>query len=222
MVRRTYGAVLVVAGSLALAPLAMPISGEALVATASARDGYTRKLVKGKWVTGHFSDGRKAGPTKAAGRTGGKSGSARHRLATRSARPPAGRTVAAPGTPPPRPSLPEPTATPPARVAAPASPPPAPFAPRRDDAALTTASLAPPDALKETMRPALEAHARTLANGPAAAGQAREPLPILLPPRTVTLDLERGTRTVVYGDDIVVSEPYDPGRMRDLARPASK
>lgn len=104
-------------------------------------------------------------------------------------------------------------------MAAPASPPPVPFAPSRDDAALTTASLAPPEALKETMRPALEAHARTLANGPAAAG---EPLPILLPPRTVTFDLERGTRTVVYGDDIVVSEPYDPGRMRELARPASK
>ena len=79
------------------------------------------------------------------------------------------------------------------------------------------------------MRVALEARARSIASGAQAPGvsapapYAADPA-ILLPPRTVTFDLEKGSRTIVYGDDIVVSEPFDVARVKDLVAspPAAK
>ena len=99
-------------------------------------------------------------------------------------------------------------------------------------ASLTTSSLGPAvseEAGRERMRRmALEARARSLASGAqlsatSAAAPGAGPA-IVLPPQTVTFDLEKGSRTIVYGDDIVVSEPFDVGRVKDLVAsgPAAK
>lgn len=199
MFRRTFGAALVVAGSLASLSLMPSVPEGTFVSTASAREVQARKPSATR-TTRKLSVSIRI------------RGAARHRLATRSrGRQPVATPQIVTASPPPRPQGMMPTVT--QNDAPPAGTPG-----RRDYSALTTASLAPPDALKETMRPALEAKARTLATGALATPKAAEPLPILLQPRSVTFDLERGTRTVVYGDDIVVQEPYDSGRARELAR----
>lgn len=174
----------------------LPTAG---ISTAEAKT-YTRKKVNGRWITGVFHDG----PSKAAVRRGrGRVQlSARgNRRAVEVAALASIASVARPAEPGARPD-----AEPASKPASAARPGPV----ARDGAAVVTAALvnpATPDVIKEGMRPALEARARTLASttAPALPG----PLPILLPPKTVTFDFQQGTKTVVYGDDIVVTEPFD-------------
>lgn len=69
---------------------------------------------------------------------------------------------------------------------------------------------------------ALEARARTLAASASPRPAGSPPIETVAPapagpaPRTVTFDLETGSRTIVYGNDVVVSEPFDVGRVKDL------
>ncbi|WP_375459178.1 hypothetical protein [uncultured Enterovirga sp.] len=83
---------------------------------------------------------------------------------------------------------------------------------------LSTASLgAAPEV--ERMRPALEARARFMASlgaVPSFPVPDQAPAAALPAPRSVTFDLQRGTKTVTFGDDVAISEPFDPAAARDL------
>lgn len=166
-------------------------------ASAAPREVYTRKRVNGRWITGTFT---KSGAVK---------GRARNRLSTRSR----GRAAANARREAPRQEASRDEAdalTPPSR--------PADLVP-----AISTGSIAKAPRKLERMRPALEAHARLLASQTAAAPTApptapAEPSPAAVPaPRSVTFDFDRGVKTVVFGDGVAMSEPFDPNRMRELA-----
>lgn len=94
---------------------------------------------------------------------------------------------------------------------------------------LATASIAPAPVVHpgaERMRPALEARAQMMA---AALGTIAMPLPDAAPPvqltaRSVTFDMEKGERTIVFEDGATVTAPFDMDRASDLTgvRPARR
>ncbi len=111
-----------------------------------------------------------------------------------------------------------------------AAPPPRPARPA--DASAVTSSIAPAagEMKIEGMRPALEAHARMLASQPLSDQASRAPTPpnsgSTSPPipRSVTFDFDKGVKTIVFGDGLVLLEAFDVAEMRDLAtiRPPSR
>lgn len=89
------------------------------------------------------------------------------------------------------------------------------------DRVTSTASIEPslvavPGA--ERMRSALEARARTLATqfGHVGVPMPDAPPPVQLSARSVTFDLQKGTRTIVFDDGASVTAPFDKGRASDI------
>ena len=122
--------------------------------------------------------------------------------------------------PPPSPSAVAPTVP----VGAPVPPP---VEPKSAEAALppdrviATASITPAPVVNpgaERMRSALEARARTMAN---EFGTFSVPLPeaaptVQLSARSVTFDLQKGVRTIVFDDGSAITAPYDRSKASDL------
>lgn len=96
------------------------------------------------------------------------------------------------------------------------------------DRVLATASIAPAPVVHpgaERMRSALEARAQLMA---AALGAIAVPMPdaapvVQLSARSVTFDLARGERTIVFDDGATVTAPFDKARAQDITglKPAS-
>lgn len=195
------------AACLVSAPLA-PLQGWE---SAQAKQFYTRKKVGGRWVTGRFPATARVGRGR------------RHFVARAAAPPPQEADETA--SPPPRPgNLDQ------APVSAQADRPADARAPAgvRSLAALSTASVTPAGAVPadvrmERMRSGLEARAKSLASdAQPAAPDAPPPAPVGVTMRSVTFDFERGVKTVVFDDNIAVTEPLDPRRARELAAASSR
>lgn len=127
---------------------------------------------------------------------------------------------------------PAPKATP-AQAAAPA-PRPDPGTAESDlaslppDRVIATASITPApvvDPNAERMRPALEARARSMASelGLVALPPPDAAPPVQLAARSVTFDLQKGVRTIVFDDGATVTAPFDKERAAGLTglKPAS-
>jgi hypothetical protein len=161
------------------------------VGPAEAKPYYTRKRVDGKWVTGRF-------PKKSAAK---KQVASVSRSATRRAKA-ASVLKEAPAT---------------IRVAAlPAKAAPVMETPR---AAALQAAIRPSTAvpLSEDDRlaklgEALRARASTLTTGSIAAPQALRP-----EPQSVSLDFRSGTKTTIFSDGTLITEPFDVGALKGLA-----
>lgn len=226
--RAHLSAALLGAAAILLLPAPAMIGGDG---RADAKEFYTKKRVNGRWVAGRFpSDSARTGGAKRAAATKtakAKPGHGRRRLAARAVAPEP-ETEARP-MPPPRPFANEPMAaplSPPVSSVAPVTAAAQPL-PMRGDSVISTASItpAPSEARLERMRPALEAHARTLASDAPASGPAglppTPPAPVGVAVRSMTFDFERGTQTTVFDDAASLTEPLDPGRARDLAKAAA-
>jgi hypothetical protein len=170
---------------------------------------YTRKHVRGRWITGHFTR--------------------RHRAALRRSADPDARSTRGdtlPDDPDPTPVAPkanaaaEPQSQPepvfPVRMAQPGTPA------ARSGAA---APLARDERLQK-LQEALHAHARTLASNteppsdvlPAPRGlSSLRPVPASPEPKAVSFDFQSGVKTTVFTDGTKVEEPFDPAAMKGLA-----
>jgi hypothetical protein len=190
-------------------------SGLGIGAAEAASRVYTRKKVNGKWITGRFTDG-KASATATARAVRftegvGVKGKARYASLPKYApkvqlqtvtKPPASPAMVAPAAPVVPAALPA-------------------------DRVMATASIAPaaaPPASAERLRAGLEARARSLA---AELGALPIPSPEPVPPiqlaaRSVTFDLQKGERTIVFDDGKTVTAPFDERKASDLTglRPA--
>ena len=194
--KASASAALLAASMIVLGPGPAPITG----GVASAKEFFTRKRVNGRWVAGKFA---KPEATKARA----KAGRGRRRLASRAA---------------PEPVEADPRPMPPTR--------PAGMGSRASDGApssrvIATASItpAPAEARMERMRSALEARAKTLASEalPVAEGAPVASPPVGIALRSVTFDFQKGLKTVVFDDNVAVTEPLDPNHARELAAAAS-
>lgn len=194
------------------------------LASAEAAAGYhTRKKINGKWVVGKFPNG---GAKQAAAAKKGarrvrfteKKGLAKARYASLPQFKP--KVVLREPTPAIQPQKPDVAVAPAAPTAAP-QPSPALAVALPPDRVIATASIAPAPAVHpgaERMRPALEAKARSLAS---ELGLDSLPLPIAAPApqlaaRSVTFDLEKGERTIVFEDGAAATAPYDKERASHL------
>jgi pyruvate/2-oxoglutarate dehydrogenase complex dihydrolipoamide acyltransferase (E2) component len=199
--------------------------GLGLSPAAAATRHYTRKKVNGRWVTGKFTAG--AADAKEAGKAA-KPGARRVRFVEKRGFPVKAGYASLPRFKPKvvlRPAATMPTETKPADSAAKQQAPAAPAS--SADRVIATASISPAPPVHpapERMRPALEARARSLAS---ELGIVSLPLPEAAPPvqltaRSVTFDLEKGVRTIVFEDGATVTAPFDKGRASDVTglRPA--
>jgi hypothetical protein len=213
-VRRATVAMAVLSGIFGAAAIDSAAPG---IASAEAKNYYTKKRVNGQWITGRFpkkSFAKSKPATKAAAKT---------TPADEAAKP-----------------EPEPAAVP-ASVAAPApvvGPAPVPEAPPPPAAVAQPAPLAPlsNDERMKKLQEALKARAENLlvSNPPAEPRAARQdpPHPIStasialskqpLPPapadpRSVTLDFGSGVKTTIFADGAIATEPFDVKAMKDLA-----
>ena len=178
------------------------------ITPAGANEFYTRKRIRGRWITGHFTR--------------------RHRAAMRSAEPDAGtaRGDPSPDDPDPTPVAPKANAAAeprtktepvvPGRMAQPGMPP------ARSGAAVSPAR----DERLARLEEALHAHARTLASNteppsdvlPAPRGlSSLRPVPASPEPKAVSFDFQSGVKTTVFTDGTKVEEPFDPAAMKGLA-----
>ena len=178
------------------------------VRPAEAKAYYTRKRVDGKWVTGRFA--KKGVAKKEVAKKEVAKASRSAKAAKRHARAAAAETE---------------TAQAPARVAAlpapraasapQATPAPVSAAPR----AATGVSLIPlsEDERLSKLREALRARANALTTGSIAPPRAPEP-------QSVSLDFRSGTKTTIFSDGTLVTEPFDVGSLKGLAGafPAAK
>lgn len=96
------------------------------------------------------------------------------------------------------------------------------------DRVIATASITPApvvDPNAERMRPALEARARSMASelGLVALPPPDAAPPVQLAARSVTFDLQKGVRTIVFDDGATVTAPFDKERAAGLTglKPAS-
>jgi hypothetical protein len=190
-----------------------PISdlGLAGIGAAEAKSFYTRKRVKGRWVTGHFAKkhfAQKQTVAKAS-RSEKRAKASAHAvpvsssfaaLATSSPEPVTATTQPTPMLQATRTMFP---AAPVGRLAqgTPASSA-APFVPSSEDERLSK------------LREALQARASALTTGSVAAAQVPRPAP---EPQSVSLDFKSGTKTTHFTDGTAVTEPFDVGAMKSLA-----
>ncbi|HMO27950.1 hypothetical protein [Enterovirga sp.] len=96
------------------------------------------------------------------------------------------------------------------------------------DRVIATASITPAPAVDpgmERMRPALEARARAMALdlGNLSLSPPEAAPPVQLAARSVTFDLQKGVRTIVFDDGATVTAPFDKERASGLTglKPAS-
>jgi hypothetical protein len=181
------------------------------VSPAEAKTYYTRKRVDGKWVTGRFAkksaSKKEAASKKEVARGGRSTKSAKRRaraaaFADADAANPSTRVAALP--------------TPKAESAGQATPGPqvsggsasTQVVPR----AATGVSLVPlsEDERLAKLREALRARANALTTGSIAPPRAPEP-------QSVSLDFRSGTKTTIFSDGTLVTEPFDVGSLKGLA-----
>jgi hypothetical protein len=184
---------------------ATPVLG---IASAEAKEFYTRKRVRGRWVTGHFTR--------------------RHSVATRrdmglEARPTADRSLQddpAPTTPAPKPDsvAEQSNKTEPVLPVGTAQP--------GTSAALSEAAPGARDERLLKLQAALHAHARKLAsdtqrasNVPLAPERLTSPRLLSGPPepKAVSFDFQSGVKTTVFTDGTSVEERFDPASVKGLA-----
>lgn len=176
------------------------------IAPAEAKAIYTRKRVRGRWVTGHF--------VRRHGRTPRHNVKWEDRLTPSDLDPDSSAL-----TPNPNSGAEQGTNVEPTLPAGAAS------------AALSAAAPLARDERLAKLQEALHAHARTLAsNAEPASGALPAPGGLKYPrsapaskePRAVSFDFRSGVKTTVFVDDTKVEEPFDPAAMKGLAaaRPA--
>ena len=189
------------------------------VSPAEAKAYYTRKRVDGKWVTGRFPKKSLAKKEVAKKEVASVSRSAksakRHAKAAASEDTPSVETRVA--------ALQAPKAQP-AVQAAPAPQGPTVSTPQQAAPRATTGvSLVPlsEDERLTNLREALRARASALTTGSLTPAQAVRPAP---EPQSVSLDFRSGTKTTIFSDGTLVTEPFDVGSLKGLAGafPASK
>jgi hypothetical protein len=176
------------------------------VGPAEAKSYYTRKRVDGKWVNGRFpkkSAAKKESARKETARTRSSVRSAkRHARAssaeTESETAPASSRVAA---------LSAPKAASGSQAAPAQGSTTFPAAPR--PALGASATLSEEDRLAR-LREALRARANALTTGSIAAARGPEP-------QSVSLDFRSGTKTTIFSDGTLVTEPFDVGSLKGLA-----
>jgi hypothetical protein len=181
------------------------------VTPAGANEFYTRKRIRGRWITGHFTR--------------------RHRAAMRRSADPDARSTRgdpSPDDPDPPPVAPKANAAAeprtktepvfPGRMTQPDTPP------ARSGAAVSLAR----DERLARLEEALHAHARTLASNteppspssalpdPGGLSSVR-PVPAAPEPKAVSFDFQSGVKTTVFTDGTRVEEPFEPAAMKGLA-----
>lgn len=159
---------------------------------AEAKAFYTRKRVKGRWITGRFAKNsalknNRALKNRAPISLSGKAGSPE--AATRVASFPALGAESGPAA--------VGLATSPAPSAA-ASP----LVPVSEDERL------------RTLREALQARVSALSTGTLSAAQAARPAP---EPQSVSLDFKSGTKTTIFSDGTSIQEAFDVNALKGLA-----
>ncbi len=188
-------------------------SGTPGIASAEAKDYYTKKRVNGQWISGRF-------PKKSFAKV-----KTTKKTATRTA------AVQEPAKPEPAPTpvpvagpapMPEPPPTP-APVAQ-----PAPLAPLGDDARMKKLQ----EALKARAQnllvsnvgeprpaPPPPPHPISTASISVAKPPPLPPSPPPAPadPRSVTLDFGSGVKTTIFADGTIATEPFDVAAMKDIA-----
>jgi hypothetical protein len=191
---------------------ATPVFG---IASANAKGFDTRKRVRGRWITGHFTRRHSA---------------ARRNNAEAGAPPIAGRRLQGdpvPTTPAPKPkSAPEQSNKPEPILSARAA--------QVGERAVVSGAVVPlsTDERLLKLQEALHAHARNLAVStepasgvPPAPGGISSPRPASASPepKAVSFDFQSGVKTTVFTDGSQVEEPFDPASMKGLAtvRPVS-
>lgn len=177
------------------------------VGPAEAKSYYTRKRVDGKWVNGRFpkkSAAKKESARKETAKASYSSRSARRRAravpveAERETAPAASRVAA--------------LSTPKAASESQAAPPQGSttFPPAaRATVGASAATLSEEDRLAR-LREALRARANALTTGSIAAARGPEP-------QSVSLDFRSGTKTTIFSDGTLVTEPFDVGSLKGLA-----
>jgi hypothetical protein len=171
------------------------------VGPAEGKSYYTRKRVDGKWVNGRFPK-KSAAKKEAARKETAKAGSS-VKSSRRQARAALAETEAAPA-PARMAALPAAKAGPDSQgAAAPGS------AASRSPAGATGLTLSEDERLIR-LREALRARANALTTGSIAAPRAPEP-------QSVSLDFRSGTKTTIFSDGTLVTEPFDVGSLKGLA-----
>jgi hypothetical protein len=201
--------------SVVLAALATGSFGEADPVTlalgmtsAEAKEFYTRKRVRGRWVTGHFGRWHSAAPRR--------SGKRDDRLAASDSL----QDDLVPATPTLNPNSAAEQRTKVEPIL------PAGAGQEGTSAALSAAAPLASDKRLARLQEALHAHARTLASTtepasgalPAPGGlNGPQPAPASKEPKAVSFDFQSGVKTTVFVDDTKVEEPFDPAAMKGLA-----
>jgi hypothetical protein len=177
------------------------------ISPAEAKSYYTRKRVDGKWVNGRFpkkSAAKKEVARKETAKANSSVKSAKRyaRAAsaeTESETAPAASRVAALSTP-------KAASASQAALAQGSTPFPA---AARPAVGASAATLSEEDRLSR-LREALRARANALTTGSIAAPRAPEP-------QSVSLDFRSGTKTTIFSDGTLVTEPFDVGSLKGLA-----
>lgn len=185
--------VALVFGGGALSPTDLGFVG---VGQAEAKEYYTRKRVNGKWITGRFP----------------KKSFAKKESASRSAR--RGAAVARSAEAAPAKHVPVPPVK--AEPAAQAAPAPQSTALAYAPRSATGVTLVPlsEDERLNKLREALRARANALTTGSIAPAPAAAPAP---EPQSVSLDFRSGTKTTIFSDGTLVTEPFDVGLLKGIA-----
>jgi hypothetical protein len=178
------------------------------IAPAAAKEVYTRKRVRGRWITGHFT----------------RKHSAQHRRgAEAEARSGADRRIEAEPVPAPPAPKPHPA---PEQAMKPETVLPVGMAQVDRAAAPSGAAALTSDERLLRLQEALHARARSLAAkgqsvSTAPSVQASLSKPQLSPPspepKSVFFDFQSGVKTTVLMDETSVEEPFDPASMKGLA-----
>jgi hypothetical protein len=154
---------------------------------ADAKDYYTKKRVNGRWINGRFPKRSAARTSSPEQDTSGSPRAPASRTATVSAR------AAAAGA-----------STSPTSLAAPV-------------AAGAAATAAGSDGERlDKLRQALQARANALTTGSVAPPEAPRPG---LEPHSVALDFQSGIKTTLFSDGTMVREPFDVPALKSLAAP---
>jgi hypothetical protein len=177
------------------------------ISPAEAKSFYTRKRVDGKWVNGRF-------PKKSAAKAVKKEATSASR-STKSAKgqsrtaAPEAESVKAPARVA---SLPSPRAESAGQAASGVQAPAGSASTHAAPRAATGVSLVPlsEDDRLAKLREALRARANALTTGSITAPRAPEP-------QSVSLDFRSGTKTTIFSDGTLVTEPFDVGSLKGLA-----
>jgi hypothetical protein len=185
-------------------------SGVPGIASAEAKDYYTKKRVNGQWITGRFPK-KSFAKSKPATRTAAKTAPVQDTAKPEPVSAPV--AVVTPVQPPEPPAAQVPI------------PQPAPLAPLGDDARMKKLQEALKARAQNLLvsnaaepRPAREDPAHPMSTASISPHKPPPPMPAAsADPRSVTLDFGSGVKTTIFADGAIATEPFDVAAMRELA-----